>query len=174
MADEDDHPAAEANESREPTLSDVRDLCRELNARQARYIVVGGFAMSALGYNRRTMDIDLLVDTTGDNETRVIDAVATLPDGAASEIKPGEIAQWTVVRIADEIVVDLMSAGCGIDYAAGIESVVTHEVDGIAIPFAGAALLWRMKKPTGREKDIPDLLFLREWFAARGIEPPAL
>ena len=85
MAAEDDHPDSGQLESREPTLEDLCKLCRELNRRQARYVVVGGFAMAALGYNRRTMDVDLLVDTDGDNESRVLEAVATLPDGAARE-----------------------------------------------------------------------------------------
>ena len=58
-----------------------------LNRRQARYVVVGGFAMAAIGYNRRTMDVDLLIDTSTDNETRVLEAVATLPDGAARQIE---------------------------------------------------------------------------------------
>jgi hypothetical protein len=57
MVDENDHPPSREEESREPTLADLRELCRELNARQARYIIVGGFAMAALGYNRRTMGI---------------------------------------------------------------------------------------------------------------------
>jgi hypothetical protein len=172
MADENAHPGE--LESREPTLADLRDLCRELNRRQARYVVVGGFAMSALGYNRRTMDVDLLVDTNGDNEFRVLEAVATLPDGAARQIKPGEIAEWTVVRIADEIVVDLMRSACGVEYSMAQPGIQIHDVEGVAIPFASAELLWRMKKPTHREKDIPDLLFLREWFRARGADPPEL
>lgn len=171
MADEHDH--APGAESREPTLSDLRDLCRELNRREARYLVVGGFAMAALGYNRRTMDVDLLVDTDGDNETRVLEALATLPDGAARELVPGEIAQWKVVRVADEIVVDLMGSACGIGYSEAKSGVELREVDGVVIPFASAALLWRMKKPTHREKDIPDLMFLREWFHARGMVPPS-
>ena len=172
MADENAH--AGELESREPTLADLRDLCRELNRRQARYVVVGGFAMSALGYNRRTMDVDLLVDTNGDNESRVLEAVATLPDGAARQIKPGEIAEWTVVRIADEIVVDLMRSACGVEYSMAQPGIQIRDVEGVAIPFASAELLWRMKKPTHREKDIPDLLFLREWFRARGTNPPEL
>ena len=174
MADENDHPGSPELESREPTLADLCNLCRELNRREARYIVVGSFAMSALGYNRRTMDIDLLVDTNGDNESRVLEAVSTLPDGAARELKPGEIAQWTVVRVGDEIVVDLMRSACGVDYAQAERGIQFLVVEGVAIPFASAELLWRMKKPTHREKDIPDLLFLREWFRARVINPPAL
>ena len=172
MADENDHPGAPQLESREPTLADLRDLCRQLNRRNARYIVIGGFAMAALGYNRRTMDIDLLVDTTIENETRVLDALSTLPDGAANELMPGEIAQWTVVRVGDEITVDLMKSACGVDYSAAQNGILLHKVDDVEIPFASAQLLWRMKKHTHREKDAPDLLFLHQWFQARGERPP--
>jgi hypothetical protein len=60
----DDHAADSGGlESREPTVEELCDLCRELNQRGARYLVVGGFAIRAAGYIRRTMDVDLLVDT---------------------------------------------------------------------------------------------------------------
>lgn len=166
---------ASANlESREPTLEDLRSLCRELNTRGARYVVVGGFAIRAAGYVRRTVDIDLLMATDGDNESRVFDALATLPDAAVRELKPGEISQYTVVRVADEIVVDLMKSAGGIDYGAALPEVVTVDVDGVLIPFASARLLWRMKSVTGREKDAADLIFLRQWFAARRETPPSV
>jgi len=45
----DDRPSGEL-ESREPTVEDLRDLCRELNKRQAKYIVIGGFAIRAANY----------------------------------------------------------------------------------------------------------------------------
>jgi hypothetical protein len=48
----------------------------------------------------------------------------------------------------------------------------TRDVDGVLIPFASPRLLWRMKSVTGREKDAADLIFLRQWFAARGDTPP--
>ncbi len=174
MAMAHDHPGDPEKESREPTVADLRNLCRALNDRGARYVVIGGFAMAAAGYNRRTMDIDLLVDIHGDNESRVLDAVAELPDGAARELKPGEIAQWTVVRVADEIVVDLMRSACGIEYPDALPMVEMRQIDGVPIPFASTELLWRMKKPTRREKDAADLVFLGEWFRARGRVPPAV
>jgi hypothetical protein len=91
-------------ESREPSVEDLVDLCRHLNAAGARYVVVGGFAMRAAGYDRRTMDIDLLIDPELENEARVYDALAYLPDEAVRELKPGEVSQYSVVRVADEIV----------------------------------------------------------------------
>jgi hypothetical protein len=79
-----------------------------------------------------------------------------------------------VVRVGDEIVVDLMQSACGIDYSAAQNGVLIRNVEGVAIPFASAELLWRMKKPTQREKDIADLFFLREWLRTRGSNPPEL
>lgn len=171
----DDRSARDADlESREPTVEDLRDLCRALNERGARYLVIGGFAIRAAGYNRRTMDVDLLVADDADNEARVFSALATLPDNAVRDLQPGELRQYSVIRVADEIVVDLMRLAGGIDYAAAAAHVAVREVDDVSIPFASPHLLWRMKSVTGREKDAADLVFLRHWFAARGETPEDL
>jgi hypothetical protein len=150
----------------------VASLCRELNQREARYVVVGGFAIIAAGYPRLTADLDLIVATDRENEAKVFSALATLPDNAVRELQPGELQQYNVIRVADEILVDLMRSACGIDYAEAAKEVVVREVDGVPIPFASPRLLWRMKVNTHREKDAPDLIFLRHWFAERGEEPP--
>ncbi|MBI3494190.1 MAG: hypothetical protein HY047_20785 [Acidobacteria bacterium] len=125
-------------------MEDLRDLCRELNQRGAKYVVVGGFAIRAANYIRSTIDVDLIVATDADNEAHV------------------------------EILVDLMRSAGGIDYAEASKDVVVHDVDGVPIPFASPRLLWRMKAVTHREKDAPDLVFLRHWFAQHGEEPPSL
>ena len=171
MAMADDYPSNELA-SREPTVEDLRDLCRELNQRGAKYVVIGGFAMRAAEYNRTTMDIDLMVATDAENEAKVFSALSTLPDNAVRELKPGELQQYNVIRVGDEIVVDLMASAGGIDYAEAAKDVVIREVDGVPIPFASPKLLWRMKAVTHREKDTEDLLYLREWFAKRGEQPP--
>jgi predicted nucleotidyltransferase len=157
---------------REPTVEDLRDLCRELNQRGAKYVVIGGFAIRAANYNRRTMDVDLLVSADPENEARVFSALATLPDNAVRELQPGELQKYNIIRVGDEIVVDLMRIAGGIDYAEAAKDVVVREVDGVPIPFASPRLLWRMKVGTHREKDAGDLVFLRQWFAEHGEQPP--
>ena len=166
-----DRPPREL-EPREPTVEDLRDLCRELNQRGAKYVVVGGFAIRAANYNRRTMDVDLVVATDAENEARVFSALSTLPDNAVRELQPGELQRYKVIRVGDEILVDLMRSAGGIDYAEAAKDVVVREVDGVPIPFASPRLLWRMKAVTHREKDAGDLVFLRHWFAERGETPP--
>ena len=172
MAMADDLPSKSELEPREPTVEDLRHLCRELNTQGALYVVVGGFAMLAAGYNRRTMDVDLIVARDPGNETKVFSALATLPDNAVRELQPGELQKYSVIRVADEIVVDLMGMAGGIDYHEAARDVVMRELDGVPIPFASPRLLWRMKRITHREKDAADLIFLRHWFQERGEQPP--
>lgn len=169
MGDEASNRGSSEAPPRPPTLSDLALLCAELNRLGARYVVVGGLAVIQAGYSRTTDDIDLLVETTPENEARVIEALLILPDRAARELKPGEIGQYGVVRVGDEILVDLMKSGCGVTYAEAIRDAMFFDIEGIQVPFASPNTLWRMKQ-THRAKDVPDRLYLRELLHAQGIE----
>jgi hypothetical protein len=83
------------------------------------------------------------------------------------------VAEYGVVRIGDDITVDLMKSGCNVTYADAIRDAEIREVRGVPIPIASLSTLWRMKQ-TYREKDIPDRRFLRERMEAEGIplDPP--
>lgn len=162
--DDDPRPDGEELTSRAPTQEDFVKLCARLNELGARYIVIGGFAIITAGYPRSTMDIDFVIDTSLENEALVYKALEILPDQAVKELLPGEVSQYNVVRVGDEIVVGLMSAACGIDYHEAIQDSIIRTIDGIPIPFASPCLLWRMKEKTYREKDAPDLLFLRQQY----------
>src|ERR1700677_4946385 len=94
--------------SRPPTEADLVNLCRELNQRGAKYLVIGGFAIIAAGLPRTTADVDLMVAVDLENEAKVFSALSTLPDNAVRELQPGELQQYNVIRVGDEILVDLM------------------------------------------------------------------
>jgi hypothetical protein len=173
MANEDAGPPSGELESRTPTEADLISLCRHLNAQRAKYVVVGGFAMIQAGHARTTMDVDLLIASDRENESRVFRALESLPDKAVLQLNPGETEKYRVVRVADEIVVDLMRLACDIDYDEASKHVIIRDVGGVPIPFASPALLWRMKKPTHRAKDEGDLFFLAQWFEQRGEIPPS-
>jgi hypothetical protein len=169
MGDETQDRGGPETPSRPPNLSDLARLCAELNRLGARYIVVGGLAVIQAGYSRSTEDIDLLIEATPDNEARVIEALHILPDQAARELKPGDIDQYTVVRVSDEVLVDLMKSSCGVTYSEAISDAAVVDVEGVAVPFASPRTLWRMKQ-TVRAKDIPDRLFLRRLLDAEAVQ----
>ncbi len=74
---------------------DLVALGRELNQRGARYFMVGGFAVIMAGQPRATGDIDLLIDASLENEAKVFDALATLPDGCVRELDAGDVSNFS-------------------------------------------------------------------------------
>lgn len=155
MDPENAHPA----ESRPPTVTDLLTVCRSLNAQGANYMVVGGFAVNQHGFTRATMDIDVLIDDSPENQLRAKKALEVLPDKAVLELGEDDLRNYVVVRICDEVVVDLMTLACGISYREGESEIQIFTIDGVPIPFASAKLLLRTKQ-TFREKDAEDRMFL--------------
>ncbi len=157
--------------TRVPTEEDLVQICARLNERGAQYVVVGGAAIIAQGLLRTTHDIDFLLDPATSNFQSVCEVLAGLPDGAARDVEPGDLEKYVVIRINDEITIDLMGSACGIDYQAAVSMIDWKEIRGVCIPFASPELLWKTKQ-THREKDALDRAFLRKWFADHGREPP--
>jgi Nucleotidyl transferase AbiEii toxin, Type IV TA system len=155
-----DSDAGQEGESRPPSLGDLLHLCRELNRVGAKYIVIGGMAIIRLGFARATEDIDLLVDSSPENQELVRQALMTLPDQAVREMTLTDLDEYQVIRIADEIVVDLMKSACGIAYREASQSIEWESIEGVSIPFASAQLLWKLKQAP-RAKDEIDRAFLR-------------
>lgn len=154
--------------SRAPELEDLLTLCKALNAEAVGYVLIGGFAVILHGFVRATKDIDLLVDASAENVRRLKRAMAVLPDNAIALIADDEVERYRVVRIADEIVVDLLMEACGVSYADAVEDgVVTRIVDGVPIRIARKELLIRTKQ-TARPSDAADVQFLRLRIAADG------
>jgi hypothetical protein len=151
-------------------MGDLVGICRELNQRGVNYIVVGGMAINIHGFTRNTEDIDLLIETEETNERKILEVLSLLPEGAAKELRPGEVAEYVVVRVCDEITVDLMAKACGHDYESARNLISPVVVEGVTIPFASPILLWKTKQ-TFREKDQIDQLFLRKLLEDRGEWP---
>ncbi|MBC8002796.1 MAG: hypothetical protein H7X97_09435 [Opitutaceae bacterium] len=170
MDDEDVNPA----ECRTPLVADLVALCRELNATGSRYLIIGGFAVIQYGYIRTTGDIDVLLDGDMENQKAVRRAMESLPDKAILELGPEEdFREWVVVRVADEVLVDLMIAACGIEYAEASREIRVIDIDGVPIPFASPKLLLRMKQ-TYRAKDEEDRIFLQYKIAQEEGRAPEL
>lgn len=166
----DDEPISPLEETRAPSDKDLAQLAARLNELGAKYIVIGGFAVITAGFARSTMDIDLLVDCSPENDAKVRAALEILPDQAILEIGPGEIEQYVVVRVCDEFTVDLMAKACGLTYADAEGLIEFRLHHGVKIPFASPALLWKTKQ-TYREKDAVDRSFLRRLLEDRGEWP---
>ena len=122
------------------------------------YVLIGGQAVRLNGYLRATEDVDVLVRATRDNGERIIRALDFL--AAAKELD----ADWFIpaadgnvenIRVADDLLVDLLFAANGETY----ESVQTHVreliIEGTPVKVLNIDGLIKTKTDY-REKDLLD------------------
>jgi hypothetical protein len=155
--------------TRPATWEDLKRLARALNSEQARYALIGGYAIAAHGYNRFSEDLDILVDPAPDNTRRWIAALSTLPDGACRELqgqddifqREGEYA----IRINDEFTVDVMPVACGHAYSELAPYIQERDIDGVPVPILGLEGLLLTKEGM-REKDRADRRVIEEALTA--------
>lgn len=158
--------------TRVPDENDLVKLARELNRLGVAYVVIGGFAINRLGLVRATDDVDLLIARDGANQALVKKALEILPDKAVLELGSDDLAQWVVVRVNDDITVDLMTEACGVTYEDARNGIELVKVQDVLIPFAGAELMLKMKQ-TWRDKDATDRSFLEQLIRKRPPQAPA-
>jgi hypothetical protein len=161
----DDHDDAAL--ARAPEPEDVARICRALNEAGVRYVLIGGFAVVAHGAGRLTKDIDLLVDTDAANVRRIRRALAILPDNAVADVQDDDVERYQVVRVVDEIVIDLMGRACGLGYEDVATDAETLALLGVDVPVASPQTLIRTKN-TARPQDAIDRAFLEGVLRDRG------
>src|SRR4051812_14255319 len=126
---------------RTPEKEDIVKLCSALNNEGALYLIIGGVAINQQGFLRATEAIDLLIESSRANQAKVLRALEVLPDKAVRQVAADDLDEYTVVRVADEVVVDLMLSACGIGYSEAAQDIEFKELRGVRIPFASAHLL---------------------------------
>jgi hypothetical protein len=122
------------------------------------YVLIGGQAVRLNGFMRATEDIDVLVKATRANGERIIRALAFLD--AASELD----ANWFAplpngdvenIRVADDLLIDLLFAANGETYESVQPYVRELELEGTLIKVLNIDGLIKTKTDY-REKDVLD------------------
>lgn len=153
-----------------PEQSPLLRVCRLLNATDAKYLVAGAHACILHGLVRTTEDVDLLIEPSEENCRRVIQALAGLEDRAAAQLAPRDLLDNVVVKIADEVEVDVSTQAWKVGYADAIATARSVEIGGVRVPFLGLDALIASKE-TYREVDAWDrsrLLELKRRLAQTG------
>lgn len=100
-----------------------------------QYVLVGGHAVRLNGFVRATEDIDILLPSSVENGRRVIRALDFLAsskdlDPAWFEVPPGDPEN---IRIADDLLIDLLFAANGQTYETLRDHIRTLHVDGVEV-----------------------------------------
>jgi len=138
--------------ARPASVDDLKLLLRALNEHGVDYLLIGGYALYALGYQRGTVDIDIVLRPTREQGEKVRTALLLLPDGVAKDLDPEWFAEGETIRVADAFVVDLMFNACGETYESLLPYAVTIDLDGLPVRTLSIEGLLKTKQ-TVRDKD---------------------
>jgi predicted nucleotidyltransferase len=110
-------------------------LLQRFQQEGVQYILVGGHAVRLNGFIRNTEDIDILLPSSIENGKRVIRALNFLQSSAELqsawfEVSPEEPEN---IRVADDLLIDLLFAANGQTYSSLAPYVKTLTVDGVEI-----------------------------------------
>lgn len=137
---------------------DFVDLLRAFSDADVRFLVVGAYALAHHGRPRATGDLDVWVDATPQNASRVMTALGTFgaPLNEVAEddfARPGVVFQMGVPPGRIDILTEL--TGIRFD-----EAWATRErglFGDLAVDFIGRDAFIRNKRETGRAKDLGDV-----------------
>jgi hypothetical protein len=135
-------------------------VCSLLNKHGAKYLIIGARACWLHGYVRATMDVDILIPEDLENHARVIAALSELEDHAAAELTPQDLVENIVVKIADEVEVDVSTRASKVTYADAIGTSLKAMIEGVEVPYVDLQTLIS-SKITEREQDKVDVQRLR-------------
>lgn len=153
------------------------ELIKMLSDAKVDYVVVGGLAVALQGYQRLTMDVDIVLAMTSENLARFIDAAKAagltpvIPVDIGALAQPEQIEQWHRekgmlafgLRHPDAMatVIDVLVRPA-VPFEALRQEAKLVSIGNLTVPIASIDHLIVMKTGTGRSKDLIDIEELRK------------
>lgn len=137
---------------------DFKEFIQSLNDNGVRYLVVGGYAVALHGYPRYTKDMDIWVEMTSENASKIVKALDQFGFGSlgvdeADFVVPNQMLQlgYPPGRI------DMLTTLPGVEFSECYSARITIEIDGVTVNFIDLENLRKNKKASGRHQDLADL-----------------
>ncbi len=152
-----------------------KEELKDFNKSHLRYIIVGGMAFNLLGGFRATADLDILIEMTETNLSKLIKILRTHGYRLLQPINPMDILDHSKKKnlikhknmkaisfLKDNTLnqVDVIIES-PVSFALAQKSVVLLKVDGLRLPVVGIDELMTMKKTAWRPIDQADVAELK-------------
>lgn len=142
---------------------DFSEFVSLLNAHHVEYLVVGGYALAAHGHPRFTGDLDIWVQQSEENASRMLGVLHAFGFGSldisiSDLLKPNVVIQlgYPPGRI------DLLTAIDGVSFEQCVARRQIVQIKELPVPFIGLDDFKTNKRASGRHKDLADLESLED------------
>lgn len=139
---------------------DFQDFIKSLNDANVKYVLVGGYSVIYHGFSRTTGDLDIFVEVSRENYTRLKKAFSkfglSLFDMTESNfLLNNEMEVFSFGR--SPVSIDIIKKITGISFVEVYENAIEDVFEGIPMRIIHINDLKKNKSSTGRAKDMNDL-----------------
>jgi hypothetical protein len=139
---------------------DFRDFIQAMNNHNVEYILVGGYAVILHGYRRVTGDMDIWVNRTKENYSKISHAFSEfgLPLFDMTESKFLNVDAADVFSYGrPPVSIDIITKLKGVEFDDAFPQAQVFNEDGLEIRFLHLNNLIEAKRAAGRHKDLDDI-----------------
>ena len=142
---------------------DFRDFLALLNEHEARFMIVGGYALAHHGAPRFTGDIDVFVKPDHENAKRIINALADFGFSSLDLTIDDFLDQNKVVQLGlPPVRIDIITSISGVTWEEADASKEPGLYGDVSVFYIGKSQYITNKQAIGRTKDIADIEALGE------------
>lgn len=141
-------------------LNRLRDVFASFQNHQVKYVIIGGIAAVLHGVPRATFDLDILIEATDENATRLLEALLEARLGTAALTTTEEVLANEITIFQDRVRIDVQTSTPGLDFEQAWANRETMTYQEQTFYVVSKQDLIASKRAAGREIDLEDVKLL--------------
>ena len=141
-------------------LNQLKGVFSSCQKHEVKYVVIGGIASVLHGIPRATFDLDILIQASKDNATRLLEALEETGLDTASLITADDLLEHEITIFKDIVRIDVQTSTPGIQFEDAWKNRVIMDYQGQEFFLVSKDDLIASKRAAGREKDLEDVRLL--------------
>jgi hypothetical protein len=142
-------------------MPDMRDFLALLQKHSVDFIIIGAFALARFGIPRGTGDLDIFLNPTEENASKVIEVLREF--GLSSlQLTTQDILSGDIIQLGfPPARIDLLTRLTGVTTDEILKSRVPGKLGPFSVDFLGKEIFLKNKMAVGRTKDLADIEAIR-------------
>lgn len=137
---------------------DFKEFIKSLNDNSVQYLVIGGYAVAFHGHPRYTKDLDIWIQVSHENASRLVKAIRDFGFESLGLKESDFMSTDQVIQLGfPPNRIDLIARADGIDFNACYPSRMAIEIEDVRVNFIDLENLKKNKRASGRHQDLADL-----------------
>lgn len=141
-------------------LNRLKNVFVSLEDHEVKYVVIGGIAAVLHGVPRATFDLDILIEATQNNSTKLLDALLDAGLGSAVQVTSEEMLKNEITVFEDKVRIDVQTSTPGLQFNRAWKNRITMDYQGQPFQVASKKDLIASKRASGRKIDLDDVRLL--------------